>query len=83
MKLKPGKKMPLGIKQVETLVNMINLSCEEELDCKEVFNNLDVYAEFVLNSGEKTKIIRMIEDHLKLCRDCAEEFQLLLKALRA
>ncbi|MCK5735465.1 MAG: hypothetical protein KAH21_03260 [Spirochaetaceae bacterium] len=83
MKLKPGKKMPLGIKQAETLVNMINLSCDDELDCNEVFKNLDIYAEFVLNPGDKTRIIRMIEDHLKICMDCAEEFQLLLKALKA
>ena len=58
MKLKPGKKMPLGIKQAEALVNMVNLTCDEELDCKEVFEKLDIYAEFNLNPGEKTKIIQ-------------------------
>ncbi len=83
MKLKPGKIMPLGIKQAETLVTMMDRTCEEELDCGAVFENLDIYAEYVLNSGVKTKIIRMVEDHLKICKDCAEEFTLLLKALKS
>ena len=83
MKIKPGKKMPLGIRQADMLVTMMDNTCEEEMDCAAVFDNLDIYAEYVLNSGVKTKIIHMVEDHLKLCRDCAEEVSLLLKALKS
>ncbi|RKX87113.1 MAG: hypothetical protein DRP70_09130, partial [Spirochaetes bacterium] len=60
-------------------------TCDEELNCEEVFENLETYAEYALISGDKvkTRIIRLVEDHLKLCRDCAEEYQLLLKALKS
>jgi hypothetical protein len=83
MKVKPGKKIPLGTKQAEMLVKMIDITCDDELDCGTVFENLDSYAEYVLDSGKMTKIIQLVEEHLKLCGDCAEEFQLLLKALKA
>ena len=85
MKLKPGKKMSLGIRQTDMLVSMMDRTCGEELNCEEVFENLGTYAEYALISGNKVKttIIRLVEDHLKLCRDCAEEYQLLLKALKS
>ncbi len=85
MTLKPGKKMSLGIRQTDMLVTMMDRTCDEELNCEEVFENLETYAEYALISGDKvkTRIIRLVEDHLKLCRDCAEEYQLLLKALKS
>jgi len=77
--------MPLGIRQADMLVSMMDRSCDEEINCEEVYENLDIYTDYVLSSGskEKTRIIRLVENHLKLCRDCAEEYELLLKALKS
>ena len=75
--------MPLGSKHAKILVLMAKDSREDELDCESVAENMDSYAEYVLNSGESSRLILLIENHLKLCKDCAEEFKLLLGALKA
>ena len=82
MKLKPGKKMALGVKQTSKLLHMIDSTREEELDCGAVIDNLDSYVEYSIKPAEKNQIIQLIEEHLDMCGDCAEEFQILLNALK-
>ena len=82
MKMKTGMKMPLGSKHAKLLILMAKDSHEDELDCEAVAENMDSYAEYILNSGESNRLIQLIENHLKLCKDCAEEFRLLLGALK-
>ncbi len=45
MTLKPGKKMSLGIRQTDKLVTMMDRTCDEELNCEDVIENLETYAE--------------------------------------
>lgn len=80
-KTKTGYKNTLHAADIDMLKNMIKKTEDEELDCSTVSENLDTYVHSILESGEKNRMIKMIEHHLSICRDCAEEFELLLKAL--
>ena len=76
------KNFPLNASHADRLLDMLEKTCEDEIDCSTVFQHLDNYADFILLSGEKSSIMWKIEEHLKVCGNCAEEFNLLLKALK-
>jgi hypothetical protein len=82
MKMKPGKKMHTHAGHTDTILTMIKNSCAEELDCQSVFEHMEVYADFILKRGDAPEMVHLIEQHLAICGDCAEEFSLLLKALK-
>ncbi len=55
----------------------------EEIGCDECFAELDRFAETVLAGLEVPEALRRVEAHLRRCRDCREEYEALLAALRA
>lgn len=82
MKMKPGKKMHTHAGHTDTILALIKNSCSEELDCQSVFEHMEEYADFILKRGDAPKMVQLIERHLAICDDCAQEFSLLLKALQ-
>lgn len=82
MKMKPGKKMHTHAGHTDKILTMITESCAEELDCQSVFEHMDEYADFILKRGDAPEMVHLIEQHLAICSDCAEEFSLLLRALK-
>jgi len=54
---------------------------EKELDCGEVYQVLDEFAEAVTRGEDLTELLPMVKHHLELCRDCGEEFEALLRIL--
>ncbi len=55
----------------------------DEIDCDECFEQLDRFAEMILAGQDVAQVMPLVQDHLERCRDCCQEFEALLAALRA
>ncbi len=69
--------------QVKGLVQMIGLTRDREFNCSECLEHVSEYAEHQMTGQELDAAIACIEQHLKLCPECREEYEALLKILRA
>jgi hypothetical protein len=54
-----------------------------ELSCDEVLRLMGACAEAILRGEDATKAVPLFEKHIELCADCREEFEGLLRVLRA
>ena len=52
----------------------------EEIDCDEF---LELLAPYLDQRLEDPKLVRLVEEHRDLCRECAEELSVLESALKA
>ena len=55
----------------------------DEIGCDDCFEQLNQFAEMVLAGKDVAEAMPLVQDHLNRCRDCREEFEALLAALRA
>jgi len=70
--------MTLSPQQKEELLNKLRLTSKEEIDCDEFLARL---AEYVEGRPLDAEVKRLMDHHLILCPECAEELELLRKAL--
>ena len=80
-----GERKPniLGPRQIEQLLDKVARTLPEELTCDECLAELDRFAEMTLLGQPAEKAMPLVAQHLAMCRDCREEFEALLRALRA
>lgn len=69
--------------QLKMMIRNISDTLDHEITCDECFEQLDVFAEQVLLGKNPSETIPLVQDHLSKCKDCREEFEALLKALKA
>ena len=55
----------------------------DEIGCDDCLEQLGQFAEMVLAGKDVAEAMPLVQDHLNRCRDCREEFEALLAALRA
>ena len=55
---------------------------ENEIGCDECLEQLDRFAELTLAGKSAAEAMPLVEDHLRRCGDCREEFEALLVGLR-
>jgi hypothetical protein len=68
---------------LKAMLEMLTKTHEEELTCDEAFELLDQFVEAVARGEDVSALMPKMEQHLKLCRDCYEEFQALLRVIEA
>ena len=56
---------------------------EVELACDEVLALMDQFAEMVMRGEDAAQLMPLVQHHLEMCGDCREEFEALLRILRA
>lgn len=82
----PPKKAPEP-RQTEALVRILMSMLEgtdaDEIPCDEVHELVDHYAELDLRGEAAERIYPLIRLHLERCHDCLEEYEALLRAVRA
>jgi hypothetical protein len=66
---------------MQRLLLMLSNTREEELDCGEVHQVIDVYAEVAANGEDAAKLLPMVKHHLEMCQCCEEEYEALLRIL--
>ncbi|MBN1261696.1 MAG: hypothetical protein JXB35_13555 [Anaerolineae bacterium] len=72
--------------EAETLARILRLIVDvgpEEIGCDECYQHLDYFAELTLRGKNASEILPLVQDHLKRCKGCREEFEVLLAALNA
>ncbi|MEW5941073.1 MAG: hypothetical protein AB1750_15505 [Chloroflexota bacterium] len=52
-----------------------------ELDCEQVFDVLDQYAEIEVRHEDAARLMPLVREHLKICHDCCDEYEALLDVL--
>jgi hypothetical protein len=55
----------------------------DEIGCEECFEQLERFIEMKLAGKNAAEAMPLVQNHLDRCRDCREEFEALLTALRA
>jgi hypothetical protein len=78
-----GSAITLGEAELKMMIEGIFSTREDEITCGECYNELDRFAEMVLAGKDTASAVPLVEDHLKRCRCCREEFEALLGALKA
>ncbi len=53
-----------------------------ELSCDEVYALLDVFADKISRGEDAASLMPLVQHHLKMCPDCREEFEALMKSLQ-
>jgi hypothetical protein len=61
----------------------IMTSRPDEIGCDECFDQIDQFVELELAGKNAAEAMPLVQDHLEHCRNCREEFEALLTALRA
>jgi predicted anti-sigma-YlaC factor YlaD len=65
---------------LQKLLNI--LPTESEIDCDECFEQVDHFAELIRSGKPAAEIMPVVEEHLRNCSACREEFEALLAALQ-
>ena len=53
----------------------------EELSCAEIYKKLDEYVECEVDSKDAAHIMPLIREHLDICSECCEEYEVLLDVI--
>ncbi len=83
IKLMPGLMAKKRQQKMFGLVSMVGKTQEEELSCDEVLAVIDEYAERALAGEDISELMPKVKQHLDLCPECFEEYQVLLNILQA
>lgn len=69
-------------RKVKRLVRNVLTTRPDEIGCAECLERMDRFVEMELEGKRPGKALPLVEDHLSRCRDCREEFDALLEAVR-
>jgi hypothetical protein len=75
--------MTLRPEILKKLVKGVANTKPDEIACDECFEQLDKFTDQVLSGKSIDDAMPLVQDHLKRCGDCREEFEALLDALIA
>jgi hypothetical protein len=69
--------MLLDQSKVKILLKALVLTNETELDCDACFDAMAEFAESQLPGASVPEALILIDDHIKICVDCEEQYQIL------
>ena len=84
--LRPASMMssrPMSPDAVQKLVRKLEHTRDTEYTCDDVLRLLDQFAEAVLGGEDAARLMPLVQHHLDNCGDCREEFEALMRILRA
>jgi hypothetical protein len=68
---------------VPALMQQLAMTQDVELSCDEVLALMGACAEAELRGEDHARLVPLFEKHIEMCADCREEFEGLLRILRA
>jgi hypothetical protein len=74
--------MTIESRRIKQLVRNILTTRPDEIGCDKCLEQLDRFVEMELAGKNAAEAMPLVQDHLERCRECHEEFEALLKALR-
>ena len=75
--------MALNSEQVGWLLKMIQTTNEVELSCPECADELDLYAQKILDGEPIEGVLDLVREHLEACSGCDDQFHLILETIKA
>jgi hypothetical protein len=69
--------------RLRAVVRGIMTARRDEIGCTECSEHMARFAEMVIAGARTVAVMPLVQDHLARCRDCREEFEVLLVAVRA
>jgi uncharacterized protein with PIN domain len=75
--------MALNSEQIDRLLTMIRQTREVELTCPECLDELDKYAQSILDEMPLDEVLHRVREHLDACPCCTGQYKLVLETLRA
>jgi hypothetical protein len=75
--------MALNSEQIALLLKMIRNTHEVELSCPECLDELDKYAQSMLDGAPIDGVLERVREHLEACPCCNDQFKLVLETLKA
>jgi len=73
--------MLLDQDKIKMLLQTLVLTRETEVDCDECFDSMAEFAESQLSGKSVPAALVAIDEHIRICADCADEFQILKKTI--
>ena len=64
------------------LMHRLETTLDHAYSCEEAFALLDEYVEMVANTEEAERLMPLVKNHLDMCPDCRDEFEILLHILK-
>jgi hypothetical protein len=80
---KPGPQATYSPKTFEKIIRQIEQTQDVEFSCDDVHRVLDQFAEAFIRGEDVGKLMPLVQRRLDMCPDCREEFEALLRVLRA
>lgn len=65
------------------LMHRLEKTMEGSYSCEEAFALLDEYVELVADDEEAAKLMPLVKNHIDMCPDCSESFEMLLHILKS
>lgn len=65
------------------IIQAVEKTQKVELSCDDVYHLLDQYTELAIKGGNTDQLMPLVEHHIEICPDCREEFEALLRVLKA
>jgi uncharacterized protein with PIN domain len=75
--------MKIESRKIKRMVRNILTARPDEIGCAECLERMDRFVEMELEGKSPAEAMPLVHDHLTRCRDCHEEYQALLQALRS
>ncbi len=69
--------------QVGGILKLLGLTRDREFNCRECLEHVGEFAECRLARRPVDEVMAGVEHHLALCPECREEFEALMKILKA
>ena len=79
---KPTATEPLSQDHLTTLMQRLEHTLENAYSCEEAFDLLDEYVELVADDEEARQLMPLVRNHIDMCPDCRDKFEILLHILK-
>ena len=67
---------------IKNIIRAASQTHSNEIGCEDCFDQLHEFAEMELEGKTPEEALPLVQDHLKKCGDCKEEYEALLEALK-
>ena len=74
--------MEIAVLKLKRIMQGILSADPHEIGCDDCFQNLDAYVDLMLAGENAAEEYPRVHDHLRRCRNCQEEFDATIVALR-
>ena len=68
---------------LKKFLEKVSLTRQEEIDCQDVFELIDIYAEMTAKGQDAGAMLPLVKHHLDMCVECLEEYEALLRILES